>query len=303
MKCNYGLKVVGEDMELFKAIILGIIQGLTEFLPVSSSGHLVICKYILGMKDIGISFDIILHSGTLAAVFVVYRKDIWRLIKDGIGICVDVVKNIVEYIRCKKENRRPRYKRVICNSYRKFAMLVIVSTIPTGIIGFLGKDLVERAGTTLIVPGICLLVTGTLLLISDNLPDGYKKPKATTYGNALVIGVCQGIATLPGISRSGTTITAGLLCGLKREFAVKYSFIMSIPAILGAAILDISDFGKDGMTSSDLGCYIAGAIVAAVVGYICIKTMLIIVRNRKFKYFAYYCYIIGAVAIIGNFIK
>ena len=148
-----------------------------------------------------------------------------------------------------------------------------------------------------------LFITATLLLISDNLPDGKKKPKKTSYLNALFIGTCQGIATLPGLSRSGTTITAGLLCGLKREFAVKYSFIMSIPAIMGAAVLDIADFGKDGMTSSDLGCYIAGALVAAVVGYICIKTMLVIVRNKKFKYFAYYCYLVGAIAVIGYFVK
>ena len=290
-------------MGLFKAIILGIVQGLTEFLPVSSSGHLTICKQLIGMEDIGFSFDIILHVGTLLAVFLVYWRDIGRLIVDGIGIIVDVCFNIKEFFVSKKMQDEPFYRKVICNGYRKFAMLVIVSTIPTGIIGYFGKDLVEKAGTTLLVPGICLIITATLLLISDNLPDGKKKPKKTSYLNALFIGTCQGIATLPGLSRSGTTIPAGLLCGLKREFAVKYSFIMSIPAIMGAAVLDIADFGKDGMTSSDLGCYIAGALVAAVVGYICIKTMLVIVRNKKFKYFAYYCYLVGAIAVIGYFVK
>lgn len=283
-------------MGLFEAIFLGIVQGITEFLPVSSSGHLAIFKNIFGMEDIGLSFDILFHVGTLLAVFVVYWRDIARLIYDGVGIVVDFCANIgIFFVNLSAEQKRA-YRRVINSAYRKFAMLVIVSTIPTGIIGILGKDLIEEASATLLIPGLCLLITGTLLLISDSMKDGRKTPKQTTYPNAIFMGVCQGFATLPGISRSGTTITSGLVCGLRRDFAVKYSFIMSIPAIMGAAVLDLKDFGTD-VTKAEMTNGIIGMLFAAIVGYICIKTMLVIVRNKKFKFFAYYCYLIGFVSI------
>jgi undecaprenyl-diphosphatase len=140
-----------------------------------------------------------------------------------------------------------------------------------------------------------------MLVISDYIPGGKKTPKKTTYPNAIFIGICQGIATLPGLSRSGTTITAGILCGLRRDFVVKYSFIMSIPAILGACVLDIGDMHKD-IVKTGVECYIAGVIAAAIIGYICIKTMLVMVKKKQFRYFAVYCGIIGMIAIVASFI-
>lgn len=287
-------------MSILEAIFLGLIQGIAEFLPISSSGHLAIFQKIFGMKEAGMAFDVFLHIGTLIAVFVVYWKDILRLIADGVGIIVDSVLNAFTYIKCKKTKEIPVYRKVINSSYRKFALLVIVSTIPTGIIGYLGEELAEQASDTLLVPGICLLITAILLFIADNVPDGKKTPKGTSYLNAVFMGVCQGIAALPGLSRSGTTITAGLLSGLRRDFAVKYSFIMSIPAIMGAAVLKIPDMKTD-MSSTGAACYVAGIIVSAVVGYICIKTMLVVVRNKKFKYFSGYCLVVGFIAIIASF--
>lgn len=285
-------------MSLLESIFLGIIQGLAEFLPISSSGHLAIFEKVFGMEEATISFDIFLHLGTLIAVFAVYWKDILRLIVDGCGLLIDSGFNCVEFARTKKNGEEPQYRRVISTSYRKFALLVIVSTIPTGIIGIVGKDIVDSASDTLLIPGICLLVTAVLLLIADNVPDGMKTPKKTTMKDAIFIGICQGIATLPGISRSGTTITAGLLCGLRKDFVVKYSFLMSIPAILGAVVLEIPDMGSD-LASTGIGCYIAGIVCSAVVGYICIKTMLVVVKNKKFKYFSYYCALVGVIAIVA----
>jgi undecaprenyl-diphosphatase len=287
-------------MRILEAIFLGLIQGITEFLPVSSSGHLAIFQKIFGISEAGDAFDVFLHIGTLIAVFAVYWKDILRLIVDGIGIIVDSLFNAVTYIKCKRTKETPAYRRVICSAYRKFALLVIVSTIPTAIIGFVAEDLVSQATDTLIVPGICLLITAILLFIADNVPDGTKTPKRTTYLNALFIGVCQGISTLPGLSRSGTTITAGLLSGLRRDFAVKYSFIMSIPAIMGAAVLKVPKMKAD-IASSGAICYVAGMLISAVVGYICIKTMLVVVRNKKFKYFSVYCLVLGLIAVIASF--
>ena len=295
-------------MSLLKAIFLGIVQGVTEFLPVSSSGHLALFEKLFGLKEAGLSFNVFLHLGTLIAVVAVYWRDISKLVIEGIGLLSDAVRNLsmwVPYMVAtyakKQEVQKPKYYRIIKSAYRKFAMLVIVSTIPTGIIGLLGKELVGYASDTLIVPGICLIITAILLFMSDQLPDGDKTPKKTNFLHAIFIGTCQGIATLPGLSRSGVTITAGEMCGLKREFAVKYSFIMSIPAILGAMLIDAPEMKRD-IAFTSPAYYVIGAIVSAVVGYICIKTMIIIVRKKNFKYFAYYCATIGMIAVIASFI-
>ena len=290
-------------MTFLQSILMGLIQGLTEFLPVSSSGHLAIFKILFNVNtDTGLLFDVLLHVGTLIAVFAVYYKDIFRLIAEFIKMVIDCIYNITVLIG-KAAKKEGEYRKIVSTSYRKFVLLVVVSTIPTGIIGYVGQDLVTAASENLIVPGICLLITGVILLISDMVPDGTKTPRQTTYANAIIIGIFQGIATLPGISRSGSTIAACVFNGLDRKFAVKYSFILSIPAILGALVLELhSEIGNITATPSEIGGYAAGMIVAAVVGYICIKLMLAIVKNKKFKYFSYYCFAAGAVAIIGSFL-
>lgn len=289
-------------MSLLQAIFMGIIQGLTEFLPVSSSGHLALFKTLFGVKtDTGILFDVLLHVGTLIAICVVYYKDLWRMIAEGCCIVRDAALNAVLFCKNRTGGEHKPYRRVINSSYRKFVMLVIVSTIPTGIIGVVGKDVVEQSSEILIVPGICLILTAVLLFIADHTKDGEKLPKNVTYTNAFGIGIAQGIATLPGLSRSGTTITACLLCGFNRKFAVKYSFIMSIPAILGALVLELKDISTQKIAGMDILYYVIGMLIAAVVGYVCIKTMLVIVRKKKFTVFAVYCLIVGALSIGGYF--
>ena len=253
-------------MSIIQAIILGIVQGITEFLPVSSSGHLAIIQNIFHIQtDGGLFFDVMLHLGTLVGIFVVYRK-------------------------------------IVKNNYRKFVVLVLVSTIPTGIIGYIGKGMVEKASATLIVPGICLILTSILLVVSEKTPNGKKIPKDISYGSGFLIGAAQGCATLPGLSRSGTTIAACLMSGYDRRFAVRYSFIMSIPAILGAAVLEIKDLGSEAITGGIVLNGLIGAIVAGCVGYVCIKTMLTVVRKKKFMGFAIYCFAVGVIAIIANFL-
>ncbi|MBO5371287.1 MAG: undecaprenyl-diphosphate phosphatase [Lachnospiraceae bacterium] len=290
-------------MSLLEAIFMGIIQGLTEFLPVSSSGHLALFKILFGVEtDTGMLFDVLLHLGTLIAIFVALHKDILRLLGEGIAIVEEFFLNVRIFIGNVLHKEGKSYYRLVNNSYRKFVMLVIVSTIPTGIIGYTAADVVEEATGVLLIPGICLVVTAILLFISDRIADGDKLPRNVTYSNAFFIGICQGFATLPGLSRSGTTITVCLLSKFDRKFAVKYSFIMSIPAVLGAVVLEIKDMIGVSVTASEVGCYIVGVVFAAVVGYICIKTMLVVVRKKKFTFFAIYCFIIGWISIIGHFI-
>lgn len=290
-------------MTILQAIFLGIIQGLTEFLPVSSSGHLAIAQNIFEIDTGGsMLFDIMLHVGTLAAVFVAYRKDIVRMIREAICICIDIGANTKIWISNRKNDEALRYKRIIHNNYRKFVVLILVSTIPTGVIGYAAKNLVEAASATLIVPGVCLLLTGVLLVVADFTEDGKKIPRDVSYTNGFFIGIAQGISTLPGLSRSGTTITACLVSGFDKRFAVKYSFLMAVPAVLGASVLEIKDAVSEEITGNLVLCCVIGAVVAGLVGYICIKVMLSIVRKKKFKGFAIYCLALGVVAIAAHFI-
>lgn len=244
-------------MSLLQAIIMGIIQGVTEFLPVSSSGHLAIFKILFHMEtDTGLLFDVILHLGTLIAIFAVYYKDILRMIVEGVCIIRDVCINIARFFRNKFMHEENEYLKIVKNGYRKFVMLVIVSTIPTGVIGYAASDLVTMASQILLVPGICLIVTSVLLFIADRIQTGHKGPKNISYTNGFIIGICQGIATLPGLSRSGTTIASCLISGFDRKFAVKYSFIMSIPAVLGAAILELKDFSPASVSGTEVAYYL-----------------------------------------------
>ena len=181
-------------------------------------------------------------------------------------------------------------------------VLILVSTIPTGVIGYTAKSLVSAASATLIVPGVCLLLTGVLLIVADFTEDGKKIPRDVSYTNGFFIGIAQGLSTLPGLSRSGTTITACLLSGFDKRFAVKYSFLMSVPAILGASVLELKDVAAEPITGSLILCCIIGAVVAGLVGYVCIKVMLAVVRKKKFKGFAIYCFALGLVAIVAHFV-
>lgn len=288
-------------MTLINAVILGIIQGLAEFLPISSSGHLAILEEVLKVKNAGMFFDVMLHLGTLIAIFIAYWSDIKKLVAEGIMIVRDAIINFFRFFyNITHRQKLKSYIHIVHSPYRKFVMLIIVSTIPTGIIGVVFKDVVSSASSSLLIVGICLLITGIILLVSDLLPAGNKRPNQVGYTQAGIIGVVQGLATLPGISRSGSTITACLLCGFDKSFAVKYSFIMSIPAVLGAVVLELKDFAELTIEKTELLYYGIGTLLAAIVGYICIKTMLVVVRGKKFRYFAYYCFVVGAFAIIWH---
>ncbi len=284
-------------MSLLHAILMGLIQGATEFLPVSSSGHLAIFKILFGI-DTGMLYDVLLHVGTLAAVIIVYYRDIWILIREFFEMIGDLCFNFVTFF-ARFRNYDRKYRKIVDSSFRKFVLLIIVSTIPTAIIGYALRNIVEAASMILLVPGCCLLITAGILLLCDLARPGRKGPGSATYLNALVIGICQGFATLPGISRSGMTITACVLSGFKRNFAVKYSFILSIPAIIGAMLVEVRDVQVISISAAQVLIYIVGMIIAAVVGYICIKLMLLIVRNKKFKFFAIYCAVVGVACIAG----
>ena len=290
-------------MDILKAVLMGFIQGLTEFLPVSSSGHLGLIKGLFGMESESILFDVLLHFATLIAIVAVFYKDVFKLVLEFIGMCRDVFYNIAALGKSLSGGRDPEYVRVISSPYRKFVLLLIISTVPTGLLGIFMKNIVEFTSSNLLVTGICLVCTGLILALSDFLMEGDKKLKEMNNGDAFAIGAAQGVATLPGLSRSGVTIVAGLLCGLDRKFAAKYSFIMSIPAVLGALILELFDLGSESITAGDVGCYVVGMLIAAIVGFFALRFLMNIVVNRYFKYFAFYCGGIGLISIITFIVK
>lgn len=280
-------------MEVLKVIIMGLIQGLTEFLPISSSGHLAIFGNMLGWQDSGILFEVLLHVGTLAAVFAAFYKDIADLIKEGFLLVGRFFLALAGKIK---------WRQVLNNDKKYFVCYILLSMLPTAALGLLLKKTIEEAYTGTLIPGIGLLVTGAVLLYTLKVPAGTKTEKEMTFGDALLIGTAQGIATLPGVSRSGSTIVTARVRGLTPELAVRFSFIMSIPAILGAAVLQIHDGAAESLSAGTLGLYLLGAAVAAVSGFLCIKWLLGIIRKGKLYYFAYYCFGMGVLAIILNFV-
>ncbi len=272
-------------MNYLQSALLGLVQGLTEFLPVSSSGHLQIFKRILGAEALTttLTMDILLHVGTLVAVFLVYYKDIGALIREFFLMIWDVLRG------------KPDFK----SPYRRFVLMVIIGSVPAGLVGILLKDTISNL--PLLCVGIALFVTAVLMWLSDTIAEGKKTMKTASYPSALLVGLFQAVAILPGISRSGSTITGARAAGYTREFAVKFSFILSIPAILGAALLDAVDVVKSGMLGIEIAPALVGMAVAAISGFLAIRWLLKLVKNSKFHYFSYYCAAAGVLAIILHF--
>ena len=272
-------------MSLLSSILLGLVQGIAEFLPISSSGHLAIAEHLLnvsGATEIPDFFDVLLHLGTLVAVFVAYWSDIRDMI-------LELISGVRDLARRNTPDPIPPARRMI--------LLIIVGTLPLFLV-LPVKDLVEGLSDNMYVVAGALLVTGCLLFASDRVRHGRKTERSATLIDVLIVGVAQAIATCPGISRSGTTITAGCFVGFERKFAVRFSFLLSIPAILGANILTLKDaIQENSIIVSDIPVYLVGVAVAAVVGYICIRLLKMIADKGKFGWFAYYCWAVGLIVL------
>ena len=249
-------------------ILLAIVQGITEFLPVSSFGHLCFVQNILGMEHgPGVLMEVMLHVGTLAAIFMTFQKDIRRLAVESIEMFMDVIGNANLYIHNRRTGDELHYAKIISNIYRKFAVLLMVSMIPTMFLGYTARRLVAMSAASKLLPSVGILITGIILLVIDlSQVGGTKAAKDASFSNAMWIGICQGLSVFPGFSRSGMTISAGLMSGFSHTFAVKYSYILSIPAIIGALIMELGQFGSADMTVGLGFSYVFGMIIAAVVG-------------------------------------
>ena len=277
-------------MSLIHSILLGLIQGVAEFLPISSSGHLAIAQNLLGMSDAGTVpefFDVLLHLGTLVAVFVAY----WADIKDMV---LEFFRGAGDLIHHSTPNPVPPARRLI--------LLIILGTLPLFVV-LPVKDAVQSLSNSMVFIGAALIVTGVLLFVSDRVKKGRKNERTATWLDVLIVGIGQAIATMPGISRSGMTITTGCFVGFERKFAVRFSFLLSIPAVLGANILSLADAAKAGINWAEVPVYLVGVVTAAVVGYLCIRLLRFIADRGKFGAFAYYCWAVGVLTLVLNVIK
>lgn len=271
-------------MTILKAIVLGIIQGLTEFLPVSSSGHLAVTQRLLKVPENRILFfTIMLHIGTLFSIFFVYSKDIAMI--------------VVEFFRLIKETIKGRGFKVN-NKYRKLSVFIIVATIPTGLMGILLGNIFESFFSSTLIIGIALLITGTLLWLAERFSPGKRNIQDMHWVDATIIGIFQGLAITPGLSRSGSTIVGSLFRGFNKELATKFSFLVSIPAILGAAVLEFKDVLKFGMGDISIGVTIAGILAAFISGLFAIKALINLIKKEKLYYFSFYTWTVGLIVII-----
>lgn len=277
-------------MTFLSSFLLGLVQGIAEFLPISSSGHLAIAQNLLGMSDAGTVpefFDVLLHLGTLVAVFVAY----WADIKDMV---LEFFRGAGDLIHHSTPNPVPPARRLI--------LLIILGTLPLFVV-LPVKDAVQGLSNSMAFIGAALIVTGVLLFVSDRVKKGRKNERTATWLDALIVGLGQAIATMPGISRSGMTITTGCFVGFERKFAVRFSFLLSIPAVLGANILSLADAAKAGINWAEVPVYLVGVVTAAVVGYLCIRLLRFIADRGKFGAFAYYCWAVGVLTLVLNVIK
>ncbi|SJZ31509.1 undecaprenyl-diphosphate phosphatase [Selenihalanaerobacter shriftii] len=258
-------------MSTLESIILGIVQGITEFLPISSSGHLVIFQRLLGLKEPQLIYNVFLHFGTLIAVLIFYWKDIKRLLS-------------------------------LDPKHNKERFLIIMASIPTAIIGFGLKDIFESLFGSILAVGVALVVTGLLLWLVENLDIKFNKSILDlSWFHVILIGIAQGMAITPGVSRSGSTIVAGLLLGLGRKEAARFSFLIFIPAVLGATLLETLDVIQAGVIGINTVALFTGMIISTIVGYLSIKFLLKLLENENLNYFAYYVWGIGVLILILNF--
>ncbi len=278
-------------MTYLSAVLMGILQGVAEFLPISSSGHLALFQHFFGVEnyeETQMLFTVLLHLGTLISVFVYYWHDILDMIREFFLLLGSLF------------SRKGTHEIRNTPPARRMVLLIIVATLP--LFGILPvKDYIESAMNNVTFVSVALIATGFILFFSDRMARGRKTARTATMTDALLVGCAQAFGTLPGISRSGSTISAGLLRGYDRNFAVRFSFLMSLPAVLGANILTLKDVIEEGgIDTTLLPVYLVGMVVAAVVGYFAIRLVNLLADKGKFGAFAWYCWAAGAASLAAS---
>ena len=270
-------------MSIWEAVLLGLVQGIAEFLPISSSGHLSIVNNLFKISEEGhMFFDVLLHLGTLASIFIVYWQDI-----------KDMFYEVISFANLGPLAGQPRERYPQARTF----IMIVMATLPLFLILPI-NDMIETLYYNNVFIGVAIILTGCMLYVSDRMKPGKKTERSMTILDAVIIGLCQCVATIPGLSRSGTTITAGIATGLRRDFAVKFSFLLSIPAVLGANILSLADAFREGINWASVPAYLVGMVAAMLSGIAAINLLKYISNKGKFGGFAYYCWVMGVLSII-----
>jgi undecaprenyl-diphosphatase len=264
-------------MDIVQAIILGLVQGVSEFVPISSSGHLVLVPWLLGWPPPGLVFDTMVHWGTLVAVLAYFWRDFMALASAW---------------------GRSLASRNVGEPEARIAWLIIVGTLPAALMGYVGEDFFESLFAAPAWAAGLLLVTGLILALSEWLGKRWKEPHQLAFLDSILIGIAQGFAIAPGISRSGATIAAGLFRGLKREAAARYSFLLATPIIFGAGLLQLLDLFEVENATARLPPLILGFLAAALSGYLCIRFLLAYLQRGKLYAFAIYCWLAGGASLL-----
>ncbi len=288
-------------MTVIESILMGILQGILEFLPVSSFGHVTVLEQFMDIPVRGaLLFETLLHVGTLSAVLIVFHKDVRRILEELIGIVMDLIANLhIWFLNRHSATETLPFNKIISSIYRKMTLLLLLSTCVTAILGFTIRNLALLSRRSAIAPGIMLLITGVLLIVTDFSKAGGRvtSPNAR-YDHAIWIGIAQGLSVFPGISRLAFTVCIALFCGFDRRLAVKYSFLVSIPAVIGALIVEIPAAAGADLAASQIWTFVPGMIAAGLVGYLVIRRLLKITQNLRLSLFAAYCFAAGIVSLI-----
>lgn len=265
-------------LELIQAIFLGTVQGLTEFLPVSSSGHLLLGQYFLGLDQerFGLPFDAAIHTGTVLAVVSFFWRDLLAMLRAFL-----------------RSLRGPDF----ADTQQRMAYLILVATIPAGLIGFFFEDFFETVVRSPWIVVVNLVLVGVLFIVGESVGSKRRKSSGLSFGEAVGIGLAQATALVPGISRSGATITLGLFLGLRRDEAARFSFLMSVPITAAAAILSLSDIAGRGMDGNEVLLFLAGSVTSGVVGYLAIRFLLNYLAGHSLRVFSYYRFALAAVVV------
>ncbi|MBQ8305578.1 MAG: undecaprenyl-diphosphate phosphatase [Blautia sp.] len=282
-------------MTVIYVILLGILQGILEFLPVSSFGHVHMLERVFGIHmSADILFETMLHVGTLAAILYSFQKDVRRIAAETVGMAGDVLHNVRIYMNRRKQ-KEVVYVRVVNSVYRRFTFMLILTSIPTALLGFTARRLVRLSAGARFVPGICMLLTGVFLIVIDfSGISGKRTPRDAGYHTALWIGIFQGLSVFPGLSRMGLTVGTGILCGLSRRTAVRYSILASLPAVIGAMLVEAPSFAAQSVSLQEGAYCVLGMIAAGVTGVLAIQAVTKLMNSLRFRYFAVYCFIAGA---------
>ncbi len=284
-------------MEYLQAVILGIVQGITEFFPVSSAGHLVLMRRLFGMEQ-SLQSDVFLHAGTLLALIVVMAGDVKRMLVEIFRLIADAFRNLRTAIHADRTGEEVRYLKLMNTNYRKLSVMLLAASLPTAVIGFLLRAMIAERNESLLANGVGMLITAVILLVTDQIQPKNVTPKEIPLRRSFLTGVVQGFSVLPGISRTAMTFSLSILSGLNKKNALRFAYLLSVPAVLGAVLCEAVTIVRAGAVPSSLLPSLVGAVCAFLVGILVLRRIFRLISHRRLTGYAIYSAVIGILLFI-----